>query len=360
MLRAKRFGHRKGISRTTIIVVIIVVVIIAIAGGYAVLTYLQPAPATPFTWALDFAPVGYMAPVYAASSQGYFKQYGLDATILSNPSGSVSAIEAVATGKAQFGDADFGTLLTLIAKNNVTNVRVVGTFLQNGGGEGIFYNKQLLGCSTTCTPADLNGKTIGESPGSLATLFPVFAQKAGVNVSSLNIVKGSFATMEPGLASGKFAAIVCCFKEHLADPVIQQMGSNVGFFDYGSYGVSVLGVSLITTTTMLQNNPTEVGNIVKAFYKGVQYSFNNPQNAINDMVSMTSGLNATVLLDQWNVMSEYFGTASTITGYSNPTMIGYLDPTTTSNAINIIAGAYGITAPGASTVYTNQFVTQPS
>lgn len=360
MHRARRFGNTRAVSRTTVIIVAIVVVVIAIAGVYATSVYLQPSTNTQFTWALDFAPVGYHAPVYAASTQGYFKQYHLDATILSNPSGSVSAIEAVATGKAQFGDADFGTLLTLMAQGNVSNVRVVGTYLQYGGGEGIFYNKQVLGCSTNCTPADLNGKTIGESPGSLATLFPVFAQKAGVNISSMNIVKGSFATMEPGLASGKFAAIVCCFKEHLADPVFQQMGSNVGFFDYGSYGVSVLGVSLLTTSSMIQNNPTEVQNIVKAFYQGVQYSFNNPQSAISDMVSMTSGLNSTILLDQWNVMSQYFGNSSTITGYSNPTMIGYLEPTATSNAISIISGAYKITAPSASTVYTNQFVTQPS
>ena len=111
---------------------------------------------------------------------------------------------------------------------------------------------------------------------------------------------------------------------------------------------------------MLNNNPTEVGNIVKAFYKGVQYTFNNPQTAINDMTSMSSGLNSTLLLNQWNIMSGYFGDSSKITAYSNPTMIGWLDPTTTAKAINIIATAYGITAPSASTVYTNQFDTQPS
>lgn len=359
-MKKEQLLSRRAVSRTTLIVVVVVIVIIAVSGAYFAVSYLQTTTTSSFTWALDFSPVGYMAPVYAASSQGYFKQYGLTATIMPDSAGSVSAIEAVATGKAQFGDADFGTLLTLMASGNVSNIRVVGTFLQNGGGEGIFYNKAVLGCSTNCTPADLNGKTIGESPGSLATLFPVFAKSAGVNVSSLNIVKGSFSTMEPGLASGKFAAIVCCFKEHLADPVIVQMGNNVGFFDYGTYGVSVLGVSLLTTTSMISNNPKEVGNIVKAFYKGVQYSFNNPSSAVNDMASMSSGLNATLLLAQWNIMSEYFGTASTITGYSNPTMIGYLNPTTTSNAINIIATAYGISAPSASTVYTNQFVTQPS
>lgn len=338
--------------------IVIIIVVVAALGGYlGYQYYFQPATKTSVSWILDFSPVGYMAPIYAAQQYGFFAKNGIDANIIVNPTGSVNAIEQVANGKAMFGDADFGTLLVSMIKNNITNVRVVGTFLQNGGGAGIFYLKN----QRISKPSDLNGKVIGEATGAVTALFPTFCKLAGVNYSSLQIQQVSFASLETGLVAGKFDAIVGIFKEHFADPIFAN-NSNIGFFDYGTYGISVYGVSLITTAAMIQNSPTLVSNVVKSFYEGVQRTFQsqqNLQNAVGAMVNATTRLSNSVELSQWNIMSGYFGNASQISSYPNPLYIGWINPSTASTAISIIANAYGISAPNASLVYTDQFVAQP-
>ena len=64
-----------------------------------------PPGLTKLTFSLDFIPLGRHAPWYAAIGAGYFRQAGLDVTIIP-AQGTAQALQSVASGVAELGLAD--------------------------------------------------------------------------------------------------------------------------------------------------------------------------------------------------------------------------------------------------------------
>src|SRR5262245_5248391 len=81
----------------------------------------QSAP-TKIVFSLDFIPLGRHAPWYAALAEGYFKDEGLDVSIIP-AQGTAQVIQAVESGIANIGFVDVPSVV--IARGNGSKLKIV-------------------------------------------------------------------------------------------------------------------------------------------------------------------------------------------------------------------------------------------
>lgn len=142
-------------------------------------TRAQDKPPTRITFSLDFIPLGRHAPWYAAIAEGYYKQEGLDVSIIPS-AGTAQTIQAIEAGTAQIGFTDLpsvalaraqGVKVKMVAVNyekapyaifslspgaNVTHIKQLNG-LALGSGAGSFTPKVIAGlmsehCGPSCSP----------------------------------------------------------------------------------------------------------------------------------------------------------------------------------------------------------------
>ena len=82
----------------------------------------QEKPLTKITFSLDFIPLGRHAPWYAAIAEGYYKDEGLDVSIIPSQ-GTAQTIQAVEAGTAQIGFTDVPSLV--LARANGAKLKMV-------------------------------------------------------------------------------------------------------------------------------------------------------------------------------------------------------------------------------------------
>src|SRR5579875_2850154 len=128
--------RRHAISKSIAVLVIVVILVVVAIGAYFVLNPSSSTQQT--TLMLDFSPTGYHALFYYGLDHGIYSSNGINLTILAG-SGSANTVAAVASGKADFGFADTGTLAVAAATTNVSNVRIVAMVFQTTPGV-VIYN----------------------------------------------------------------------------------------------------------------------------------------------------------------------------------------------------------------------------
>ena len=123
----------------------------------------------------DFGFNGRHAYYFLAVEKGYYKEEGLDVTIVRGQ-GSSDAVKQVAAGAAQIGFADASAVI-LARGNDQTQVKLVS----------IIYAKPphaiyVLKSSGIVKPKDLEGRKLADTAfSSIPKLFPAYAKAAGVD-----------------------------------------------------------------------------------------------------------------------------------------------------------------------------------
>ena len=134
------------------------------------------------TLTLSWLAEGASAYPYVAKSKGYWSEQGLDVTIVRGY-GSVAATQAVGAGKFEFGLSACPTPILLAAKGlPVIQIACCGYDSTMG--------INVLADSMIHVPKDLEGRQLGVTPTSGDYPFiPVFARKAGLDLSKVNMVQ---------------------------------------------------------------------------------------------------------------------------------------------------------------------------
>jgi NitT/TauT family transport system substrate-binding protein len=220
----------------------------------------------------DFGFNGRHAYFYVALDKGFYKQEGLNVTILRGQ-GSGDAIKKVAAGAATFGFADAGSLVLARGNDGVPVKLVSVVYVQPP--QAIF----VLASSDIKTPKDLEGKTVAEPPaGANRLIFPAYAKAAGIDESKVKWVAADGAALPTMLASKRVDAIGQFL---VGEPVIEAATSpeKVRALPYKDVGLSYYGNGLIATEQMIASNPALVKSFVRATIKGMKEAFANPKEA---------------------------------------------------------------------------------
>ncbi len=117
------------------------------------------AAPTKVVFSLDFIPLGRHAPWYAALAEGYYKDEGLDVSIIP-AQGTAQVIQAVESGTANIGFVDVPSVV--IARGNGSKLKMVAVNYEKAP-YAVF---SLANGANVTEPKQLEGLNLGSGAGS--------------------------------------------------------------------------------------------------------------------------------------------------------------------------------------------------
>lgn len=234
----------------------------------------QDQPLKPVTLVLEwtgFQPqhFGY----WIAKDRGWFADEGLNVTIRSS-AGSAQAMQLVAGGKAEFGNAASASLVLAAGKGKLP-LRMVGLF-----GQKDSLSMAYFASSGIKTPKDIEGRRLGMVPGSLASLlWPAFAKVTGIDPSKVQIVNWNFRSYY-GIFGAKQVAISGNFTlGSTGQWLFKKRGDIVHQFVLSDY-LPILGSGIIVRSDLIRKDPDLIRRFVKATQRAWAYLEKDPKKAV--------------------------------------------------------------------------------
>jgi len=228
------------------------------------------------------------SPIYLAMKKGYYKEEGIDLTVLRG-SGSADAAKKIDLGQADVGISDAPTVLTAISKG--ANLKMVAV-VYDKAGNNLFFRKS----ANIKSPKDLVGKKIAVPPAdSHRVLWPAFAALNGVDPASVTLVnikpEGKQAIVAAGEVDGSFDLYT---SYAIWEKVLGK--GEVGHLLWADFGLPIYGHTYFVNNDLLQKNPKLVERFLRATHKGWRDAKANPAASIDAMVEVVPGLDRTTLL----------------------------------------------------------------
>lgn len=282
------------------------------------------------TFVTDFGFNGRHAYYFLALEKGYYKDEGLDVTIVRGQ-GSSDAVKQVAAGSAQIGFADASAVI-LARGNDQTGVKLVS----------VIYAKPphaiyVLKSSGITKAKDLEGRKLADTAfSSIPKLFPAYAKAAGVDASKVTwLVTTSDAL--PGLLSlGRADGIG---QYTVGEPLLKKAAGaqELNELAYSDAGLDFYGAGLIADGKLLEKNPEMVRHFIKATLKGLSDAVAHPDQA----AAALHKAHREVDLDIAQAETEKVGRLAKL---ENKPM-GSVDPARMQKTIDFIASAYQMKSP---------------
>lgn len=216
-------------------------------------------------------PDGFNAPLYLALDKGFYKEEGLDVSILRGKGGSMG-LTLVANGTDTFAWGGAGAVMEAASKG--LPVKHVATFQQVAPDAFV-----SLADSGIKEPKDLEGKKVGLPPGSsLTPMVEPFFKATGVNKDKVEFVAAAWNLGATLLADKQVDSFVTwCFT---VPATLEAKGFQTSCIRFGDYGFNILGQGLIANSFYIRQNPEVVKGAVKASIRGFQEAIKDPEAAV--------------------------------------------------------------------------------
>lgn len=224
------------------------------------------------TFVTDFGFNGRHAYYFVALDKGYYKDAGLDVTIVRGQ-GSADAVKQVAAGTAQIGFADAAAVI-LGRGNDGVPVKMVAMVYAKPP-HAIYVLKD----SGIKTPKDLEGKSIADTAFSaVPKMFDAYAKAAKIDGSKVKWVVASGDAL-PGMLSLGRADGIGQFT--VGEPLLKKAAApkEIVELSYADVGLDYYSNGIIATDTMIQAKPVIVSRFVAATLRGLDDAMKNPKLA---------------------------------------------------------------------------------
>jgi NitT/TauT family transport system substrate-binding protein len=292
---------------------------------------------------LNWVAGGDHAPYYYAQKMGWYKDAGIDLTLLQGK-GSMVAAQAAGAGADTFGLADMTTVLVAIGKG-ANEVAVMNVYANYPGG---FY---WLKSSDIKSVKDLAGKKIGNPPGDAArSLWPALAKANGVDPNSVTWVNVGPGAKLAALKSGTVDAVTEFYNEH--HTYKGQLGNDMGYVAWKDAGVDPYGNSIVVNGDYLKAHRDTVAAFVKVTQKAFAACVTDPKPCVQALVDANSGLQTESQLINWHEVEQLMSDNT-----SQSTGLGWFDPKRMNETYNLVKTYVGIEKPfDVNDAYTNAFL----
>ncbi len=331
----KSTKHKQGIS-TGLTVAIIVIVVVIVAAGVLYYYSTSTTPATTVTFGIPVKASYQFMPIYYAANNSYFSKNGLNVTIQAG-TGDASLSTAISNGEVSIGMDNVFSVEHFIQAGLplkiVAQVTSVNDFVIIQGNKTNYRS-----------PSAMNNAKIGVTsvPGLTDALASNFGKNNSITVTPVPL--GGLSGQVAGLTQNNTQAFVWTFEE----------GYNLGILHQGSIVANLSSyypqwkteMVIFATTSMIQNQPSVVKNVLKSIFQAL--------NGIKN----SQGQAATFLQNFENLQpaaaTESIARAVTLYSYD-----GTIDPTGIAYGISFAVSSgiipTGSTVPNATSTYTTQF-----
>ncbi len=336
---------KKAISRVAIIAVAAAFGATAPVGSPAV------AQDTKVVFSLDFITLGRHAPWYAALAQGYFKDEGLDVTIIPGQ-GTAQVIQAVESGTANLGFVDVPSLV--LARANGSKIKMLAVNYQKAP-----YAIFTLSTGANVTePKQLEGLTLGSGAGSFTPkIIKGFMNQKGLDPDKLSITNVAPPARAGALLTGKVPAIEFFV---MAKPGLEKGAKDakaeLRTLLLADHGLELYSNGIAATEDYIAKHPEVVKKFVRAALKGWKFAMDNPAKAAADELKYKASLKPDVIEAELEVVRNLAVTPDVkANGY------GWFDPAKMQANLDFVVKYIGVSgnAPKATDLYLTGFLPEP-
>jgi NitT/TauT family transport system substrate-binding protein len=252
---------------------------------------------TPITFQLNWTASGVNAGFAAALAEGYYKNLGLDVTIVEG-NGSANTAQLVASNRAQLAYADAVPVSQLVAKG--APMKVISTIYQSNPNEVTALKK-----SGIKSIKDLAGKKVAIAAGaSQAPMLPLFLKANGLKESDVNLISMPVPSLVPSLLQGQVDAILGAMDSYQIQ--LEAQGAELDNYRFADYGVPTVSTSIFASTAYLKENPDVVKKFVAASLKGWSFAMDNPEKAIKALKTVFPNANEKLALAELKAITPLF------------------------------------------------------
>jgi NitT/TauT family transport system substrate-binding protein len=229
---------------------------------------------TAVTFQLNWMAGGPNAGFAAAVAEGYYKDAGLDVTLVQG-NGSGNTAQLVANGRAQIAYADAVAVAQLIAKG--APMKIIATVYQSNPNAVMALKKANIK-----SVGDLKGKKVGVPSGSSqTTMLPLLLKSNNLKESDINMIDMPVASMVPALLQGQVDAVLGSIDAYQIQA--ESQGAQLDVYRFADHGVPTVSTSIFGNNDYLKANPEVVKKFVAASLKGWSFAIDNPDKAIKDL-----------------------------------------------------------------------------
>jgi NitT/TauT family transport system substrate-binding protein len=237
---------------------------------------------TPVTFQLNWMAGGPNAGFAAAVGEGYYKDVGLDVTLVQG-NGSGNTAQLVASGRAQLAYADAVPVAQMIAKG--APMKIVSTIYQSNPTAVMALKKTNIN-----SVRDLVGKKVGVPSGtSQATMLPLFFASNKMKESDVTLIDMPVPSMVPALLQGQVDAVLGSIDAYQIQA--ESQGAQLSIFRFADYGVPTVSTSILASNAYLKDNPEVVRKFIAATLKGWSFALDNPEKTIKDLKAIFPEVN---------------------------------------------------------------------
>ena len=258
-----------------IIGALIAVVVVAGAIGAAVVLYTPTPSGKQVTLMFGFTPnVGY-APFYTAAAKGFYAEEGLNVSFQYSTEGGAGATKQVAAGKVEFGYS--GDNEVMMGRLQGMSVVAVQRIIQ----KNLFgvYSKEELNITK---PEDLIGKKVA-LPGPMVTattVLKIILVKSNIRFDQIEPLYVGGAVISTHLAGDADAFGAYLPQKVVAEAISGSKMNEISASDYTTIGRTYL----FTSEKMIKEHPDIVRKFVRATQKGLEYSIEHPEEAVDAFI----------------------------------------------------------------------------
>ena len=229
---------------------------------------------TPVTFQLNWVSGGPNAGFESALAQGFYKEAGLDVTVVQG-NGSANTAQLVANGRAQLAYADAVSVMQLIAKG--APMKIVATVYQSNPNALMALKKTGIKSFQ-----DLKGKKVGVPSGSSqTTMLPLLLKANNLKESDINMIDMPPSSMVPALLQGQVDAVLGSIDAYQIQA--ESQGAQLDVYRFADYGVPTVSTSIFASDDYLKSNGEVVKKFVAASLKGWSFAIDHPEQSIKDV-----------------------------------------------------------------------------
>jgi NitT/TauT family transport system substrate-binding protein len=246
------------------------------------------------TYNMSWLPQGSSVGIAVAADQGWFKQAGLDVSIIRGYGGNRTANE-LDQGQFEIGYVD--PISLALNRANGGKIRLIGAINTEWPG-GICYAPKRHNVKSL---DDLRGlKMGGGSASPVQNVVPAWLQLNGKPRDFIHMLRMDPAVIDASFAEGKIDLAECWRASNRA--VIKKQakaaGVDVAWIEYGDYKLDAYGSGFAAREELIEKKPEVLRSFLRASYRGYDFARSNPEQAADIMVKMFPTLDRNIVLEQ--------------------------------------------------------------
>jgi NitT/TauT family transport system substrate-binding protein len=297
---------------------------------------------------LAWLPQGSTGGILLAQSKGYYRDAGLDVSVMRGYGGQ-RTVNEVDNGLFEFGYGD--PVSVMLNRAHGGHTVMVGAINTRWPGAMCYLERPGFKANA---PKDLAGLTLGGGGASpVQNIMPAWLRQNGMAPDAIRTVRLDPAVINTALLQKRIDLSECW--EGASLPVqaalAKRAGQQLGKMYYRDFGLDMMGNGLVTTDSFVAQHPDVVKRFVAATYRGYALMREHPQEAADAIAAQYPVLDKTILLQQ------IVETNGLIADDPAAHKMGWLRPARMEATAAFVARAFNTGAKvKASDLYTNRFV----